>query len=316
MRNSHIIVSAVVVLLLMASGPVFSVENGTGIYLLGSRGPYAGYVPDQGVYWQNDLYHYQGNIGGERRFPTGGKVVSKIDSDAWINLFGVNRVTGERVLGGRLVLGAIVPVGHVEVDAGVRLDPVSFDPVDLNVSDDVTTVGDPLLSATLAWNKGNLHWGTTALVNVPVGNYQEGDIANVAFNRWALDVSAAVSWIAMNTGTEFSVVPGFTLNGENSKTNYESGDEFHLEWSATQALSQRFTLGGIGYFYNQVNGDSGEGAVLGDYEGRVNAIGATFSYSFGDLKKPLMLRFKGFKEHAAKNRAEGEAYFVTISSQF
>lgn len=304
------------VFFLIPTGDVFAVENGTGIYLLGSRGPYAGFVPAQGVYWQNDLYHYRGTTGGEKRFPTGGKVVSNLESDAWINLFGVSWVTGEQALGGRLVLGAIVPVGHVEVDAAVRLDPVMFEPQELNVDDDVSTVGDPLVSASLAWDKGNFHWSTTALLNVPVGNYQSGEIANVAANRWALDVSAAMSWVAMTTGTEVSVVPGYTLNGENSETNYESGDEFHLEWSVSQALSERFTLGVIGYFYKQVNGDSGEGAVLGEYEGRVNAIGGTLSYSFGDLNNPLMIRLKGYKEHDAENRLEGEAFFLTMSSQF
>lgn len=61
------------VLFFMSPGEAISVENGNGVYLLGSRGPYAAFVPGQkGVYWQNDFYHYRGSIGGEKHFPTGG----------------------------------------------------------------------------------------------------------------------------------------------------------------------------------------------------------------------------------------------------
>ncbi len=35
-----------------------------------------------------------------------------------------------------------------------------------------------------------------------------------------------------------------------------------------------------GYFYQQVTGDSGPGASLGDFKGRIAAIGGTMGYNF------------------------------------
>ena len=39
---------------------VLAAEGGTSFYLLGSRGPMAGFTPPPGVYVQNDLYRYDG----------------------------------------------------------------------------------------------------------------------------------------------------------------------------------------------------------------------------------------------------------------
>lgn len=291
-----------------------AVENGTGIYLLGSRGSYAAYMPSPGLYWQNDLYHYRGKTSKSKRFPSGGKLVANLDSEVWLDLFGVTWMPNDTVLGGTLALGAILPFGNMDVNAGVQLDPVFLNPVNRGVSDDVTTIGDPLLSSTLGWSHGNFYWSTTALVNVPIGDYRVGEIANVSANRWALDWSAALSWISLKTGTEMSVVPGYTFNGENHETDYKSGEEFHLEWSVSQALHPRFSLGVIGYYYEQKSADSGRGAVLGSYKGEVEAIGGTLSMSFGDLSNPLMVRVKAFNESDAVNRIEGDAYYLTLSS--
>ncbi len=43
-------------------------EGGFGVYLLGARGPGAGFTPPPGVYFQDDTYFYSGKIGGGARF--------------------------------------------------------------------------------------------------------------------------------------------------------------------------------------------------------------------------------------------------------
>nr|WP_261335684.1 hypothetical protein [Rhizobium leguminosarum] len=35
----------------------------------------------------------------------------------------------------------------------------------------------------LGWEAGNFHWQTSLLVNVPIGDYQDGEISNIAFHH-------------------------------------------------------------------------------------------------------------------------------------
>jgi len=66
---------------------------------------------------------------------------------------------------------------------------------------------------------------------------------------------------------------GFTFNWENPDTDYTTGTEFHIEWALVQHLSKTLAVGIAGYHHQQVTGDSGAGATLGDFKGRVTALG-------------------------------------------
>lgn len=46
-------------------------ENGTGFYLLGGRGPMAGYLPPPGVYFESDSYSYDAKLDAQKSFPAG-----------------------------------------------------------------------------------------------------------------------------------------------------------------------------------------------------------------------------------------------------
>ena len=100
---------------------------------------------------------------------------------------------------------------------------------------------------------------------------------------------------------------------ENPDTDYETGTEFHVEWALVRHFSKTFTLGVTGYHYQQVTGDSGAGATLGDFEGRVTALGAVLTYSFALGKIPVSTQWTYFHEFDVENRVEGDAGLLTIS---
>ena len=52
-----------------------------------------------------------------------------------------------------------------------------------------------------------------------------------------------------------------------------SGTDAHLDWAISPYLNDKFHIGAVGYFYNQISGDSGAGARLGGFESRVAGIG-------------------------------------------
>jgi hypothetical protein len=51
----------------------------------------------------------------------------------------------------------------------------------------------PFLLSSIGWHAGNLHWTGGVGVNVPVGDYREGALANIAFHRWAADLFGAAT---------------------------------------------------------------------------------------------------------------------------
>ncbi len=308
------IVAVSATLSLAFAGAAFAAEGGAGFYLLGSRGPAAGALPPPGIYFQNDIYIYSGSLGGGRGLPTGGKVVGDVDGSVAVELPTGIWVTPWEILGGNFGLSATVPVGYKSASA--KLDIVSprfGTAIQRGQSDDIFTVGDPVISGMIGWHHGNFHWQTGVMVNVPIGDYHDGALANLSFNHWGADVYAAASWIDPTSGIDISGAIGVTFNAENPATNYRTGDELHIEWAVSKTFSPKFSAGLTGYYYDQISGDSGAGAVLGGFEGRVAAIGATVGYNFEVGETPVAARLKYFHEFAADNRAEGDAGYITFS---
>jgi hypothetical protein len=106
---------------------------------------------------------------------------------------------------------------------------------------------------------------------------------------------------------------GVTLNGENDDTDYESGTEFHLELAAVKNFSKQFAVGIAAYHYEQITGDSGVGARLGDFEGRVTAIGPVVKYNFQIGQTPVSSSFRWFHKFNVENRLEGDSALLTLA---
>lgn len=291
---------------------VRAAEGGAGFYLLGSKGPAAAITPPPGVFFSNDVYFYSGDLGGGKALPAGGRLSVGVEGRAVIDVPTVLWVLPEDVVGGHLGLSASVPFGWKETSADVTLAGPRGGTASGNVTDPVFTVGDPVLGGLLGWEAGNFHWQTSLLVNVPIGDYQKGEISNIAFHHWGADVSGGLTWLDPSIGLDLSGVIGMTFNAENPTTDYRTGNEFHFEWAAVQHFSKTFDAGLVGYYYDQVTGDSGDGARSG-FKGRVAAIGATIGWNFKAGEVPVSARIKYFHEFSVENRARGDAVFLTLS---
>ncbi|MFD1790603.1 transporter [Ochrobactrum teleogrylli] len=283
-------------------------ENGLGFYLLGSKGPMAAILPAPGLYLQNDTYFYRASAGASAPLPLGGVVGFGVDAKAVVDLPTFIWSTPYELLGGRLAFGLTTPFGQQNVDADLVYGPYSGD-----IDNSVTRIGDPVVTTTIGWNSGDFHWSLNGMVNVPIGDYQKDSLANIAFHRWGGDLSAAGTWFDPARGLDISGVVGFTFNGKNQETDYRTGTEFHVEGAVSQYFSKQFSLGAIGYYYQQISDDSGSGAVLGGYRGRVAALGVTASYNFEFDKTPVQARVKLLRELHTENRVEGTAAFLTLS---
>jgi hypothetical protein len=293
---------------LLAALPAQAAEGGLGFYLLGSKATDAAILPPVGVFYQNDFYFYQGSVSGTKPLPIGLDATLNAKISMPIDLHTVVVSTPWTLFGGHVAFSISAPIGGPTIDADVVLGPLRG-----HQSDSAFTVGDPLVGGVIGWDTGDFHFTTNVLMNIPAGVYNKNALANISFHHWGVDLSQAVTWRNAQTGLEASLVGGFTFNAENPATYYRSGTEFHAEWSLTKSFGNGFSAGLVGYYYDQLTGDSGSGAVLGSFEGRVVAVGATAAYAFNVGKLPVSARLKVDREVYAANRAQGTAVFATVT---
>ncbi len=291
---------------------VIAAEGAAGFYLLGSTTTNAGILPPPGTYVINYNYFYSGST--DFTLDIAGLILdSGVDADAYYNITAPLWVAPGKVLGGNIAFLMLTPIGWKDVEAGASLTGPRGGVIGTNLRDEDTKFADLAPGMMMGWHHGNWHFKTHTLVNVPVGFWEKGNLANMGFNRWAIDNAAAFTWLDPKIGLELSAMAGFTYNFENPATDYKTGTEFHLEYAAVQNFSKHFALGVNGYYYDQVTGDSGSGAGLGSFKGRVLAIGPVMNLNFQVGKIPVSANLKYFREFNVENRLEGDAGYAVLT---
>lgn len=290
----------------------FAAESATGTYLLGSKQELAGVLPPPGIYLVDSNYFYSGKADFDLAF-AGVTLSGGVKADAYYKLPTLLWVAPGQVMGGNFGLSVTVPVGWKDVSAGASLTGPGGNVISTNISESDTAFGDPVLGSTLGWHSGNWHWNVGVLYNAPLGYWRLRNPSNIGFNRSSVDTTGAITWLDPKSGLEVSGAAGFTFNFENPDTNYKTGTEFHVEWAVRQYLSKTLAVGFVGYHYQQVTGDSGAGATLGDFKGRVTAVGASVSETFLLGQLPVTASVKYMKEVEVENRLKGDVGMLTFS---
>jgi hypothetical protein len=289
-------------------------EDGASFYILGQRGPLAGVTPPPGVYFQNALYAYGASSNASHTFDLGGNLALGVRGSVVFDVPALLWVTPATIFGGSLGFSIAEPVGSVDSSVNAIISgPLGLVHRGASVSETTTAFGDPVFGALIGWNDGNFHWQMAESINVPIGDYHEGALGNIALHRWVADTTVAATWLDPAVGVDVTGAVGITFNGENPATDYRTGTEVHLEGSVTKYLSKEFFIGPAGYFYDQITGDSGSGATLGAYEGRVAGLGAVAGYTFVVGKIPVSVTASAYREFDVVNRLEGTAGWLTLA---
>jgi hypothetical protein len=301
--------------LILVAMPAHASEGGASFYLLGSGGPGAGVLPPlRGVFFDNTAMYYHGETKGDRQFVVGGNLVAGLDVTMLADFATVLWVPSTDFAGGTLAVGGAFAAGRPDAKVSAVITGPRGGQVTISRLDEAWIVGDPVATAALGWNLGgNTHLATSATANIPVGHYREGQLANLSFHRWVLDWSTALSWHDPNAGWDVSGKAGVTFNGKNDFTDYNTGTEFHLEGTVERMFSSKVSAGLLGYHFQQLSGDSGSGATLGPFKGRVTGLGLTGAYNFEVGHTPVTLRARAFKEFGEKNRlGNGTAVMINL----
>jgi len=294
-----------------------SEEGGSGHYLPGGAASFIDALPGRPGLAVFDFFAvYSGNAGASRQLPLGGLATFGLDATAYANTVGVFYESPLRLLGGNYTVGLGVPYVWMEAEAQVvtGLGTVTR-------RDTANGVGDILLYPfMLGWTNGtDLKYDVRLGIYAPSGDYDVGALANVGKNYWTFEPMVSVSWLSSKIGLELSAFAGVDFNTENEDTDYQTGTQFHIDGTIAQHLplfGGFVGVGANGFYYQQITGDSGSGATLGDFEGRTVGVGPVLSYVRKVGMTDLAVEVKWLPELDVERRTKGDFIWAKVGLAF
>jgi hypothetical protein len=306
---------ALATLLLTAATASRAEEGGSGHYVPGAIASFIDAIPGEpgAVALVAQSVYYSGDAGGSRTFPLGGIAVADIEA----------RVFGENLLGIwepdftpfglDYALGIGVPFLTMKVDGSIT-GPLGNT---LSRTDYDSGLGDlVLIPAYVGWEKD--YWKLMGLLTVyaPTAEYRRGELANIGKNYWTFEPTIGVSYLSPKNGRELDVYLGFDFNTKNPKTEYQTGTEMHVEVTAAQHLPFGLGVGANFFYYQQIEGDSGAGAVLGGFKARDLGVGPVLSYIKQWEGKTFAAEFKWLPELDVERRMKGDWLWLKLAFIF
>jgi hypothetical protein len=309
--------------------PVVSLadEGGVSFWLPGQFGSLAA-VP-QAPGWSLAVVNYYtsvsagGNVAGAREVTTG-RFTANVNVNLNVNLNGhadlalihPSYVFANQIFGGELTAGMTGIVGADNTGINGTLTAVAGGLTVTrqgSISDSLTSLGDLYPLVSLRWNSGINNWMIYGAGDIPVGNYNPSNLANLGIGHGAADSGAGYTYFDPKVGHEFSVATGFTYNLINPSTGYQNGIDWHLDWGASQFLTKQLQVGAVGYVYQQITTDKGCNPILCPFESRVIGMGPQLGYIFPAGNLQGYVNLKTYWEFAAQDRPSGWNTWLTLS---
>jgi hypothetical protein len=297
--------AAASVMLLAPNGE--AAEGGYSNYIPGSYGDFGMALEPAGkLTLRNDIYYYGADVSRSVR---SGRAEVGAELDFLMNFTTLLYKPDVELLGGQYAFGIFVPIVHADIEATVSAAGITR-----GVEDDKTALGDiALVPLALFWNSGNLHVSLAQYIITPVGDYDVDDLANAGLNYWSFDSNVAVTYLNEKTGQDYSFNIGHIYNTENTDTDYQTGQEVHLDVVANQFLSETFAVGVHGFYLKQITGDSGSGALLGDYKAEALGVGPALMWGTAIGEQDVTFIAKWLAEVDAENRLEGDHVSLSLA---
>jgi len=251
---------------------------------------------------------------GSKNFVIGGSLVAGLQARADGFATGPTYTFATPVLGGQAAFGVFATPGNAGIDIDATLTGPRGRTISGTAHDERTDFGDVYYLGTLKWNNGVHNTMFYTLGNIPSGTYEAGRLANLSLGYVAVDAGTGYTYLDTKTGNEFSIVGGFTYNFINPYNQYQNGIDSHIDWAASHFLNKNVLVGIAGYYFQQLTGDHGAGARLGNFEGRVVGIGPQIGFMFPVSEGYQgYLNLKAYKDLATENRPEGYTAWVTFA---
>lgn len=291
-------------------------EGGSGHYMPGSMSSFVDGVPAaETIIVRMNVLEYSGSY--EHTLPFAG--INAADVDVTSRAFGLTLLYRPDIeLGDNwsYAFSATIPYVDMEVSADVFSEESH-----LRITDTDNTLGDIILMPLMLNQNINpdLNINYRVAIYAPTGSYEVGDLANTGKNFWTIEPTIAAVYLGQKNGIEASLFFGMDFNQENDDTKYKSGVQAHFDGT----LAQHFPLwGGLagagisGFYYNQITGDSGDGATFGDFKAKTIGAGPVISFVKKVGTTDIMAEFKWLHEFSTRNRVEGNTLFLKVMAKF
>jgi hypothetical protein len=319
-RNITLI--AVAALAVLIALPVHAEEGGSGHYFPGANATFVDTLPTKpGLVVANFFNYYYGSATAGLRLPLGGVVAGHLDAAVYANSVLALYKTPLQLLGGYYTVGAAVPYVRVRVKASAEVIQ-NGQKTYRAVRDNDDGIGDILLYPfMLGWTElgGDLKSDVRLGIYAPTGNYDKGKLANVGKNYWTFEPAVSLSYLGSKNGFEATAFAGIDLNTKNEKTEYRTGTQIHIDATVAQhfpLFGGAIGVGANGFYYQQITGDEGSGAILGSFKGRTAGAGPVASYITKVWQHDLVAEFKWLPEWNTKRRVEGDYIWFKVGMAF
>ena len=285
-------------------------EGGYSNYIPGTYGDFAAAVePPTKFTVRNDIYYYQAD--GARSVRSG-LIEADADLEFIMDFLTLLYKPDVEILGAHYAFGVFIPIVHADIDTGIRLGNFQ-----VRRQDDTFGLGDvTLIPGIFFWNHGNFHFTLAEYIVTPTGEYDTDDLANTGLNYWTFDTDVTVTYLNEKTGQDYSINIGYNYNTENPDTDYQTGQELHIDYMINQFLSESWAVGIHGFYLKQVTGDSGDGAILGDFKAEAAGFGPAVLWNTKSFGREVTFIAKWLHEYHAERRFEGDHVFVSFAMSF
>ncbi|MGQ0595933.1 SphA family protein [Aquabacterium sp.] len=186
-------------------------------------------------------------------------------------------------------------------------------------------IGDIEVSPLLHWEIGDHQAVTLApTIVLPTGDYNAAQRVNPGYGNF-VTFRPSVQYAFIGDGWDVGARAVLSFNTRNKDNGYFSGNMFNLDWQLMKFVSDDVRVGLQGYFVRQLSKDTQDlsiyspaqlsaGAakeITNGNKASVNAAGP----AVGWLKNggEMLLEGKFLKEFDARNRTEGQAFWLTVS---
>jgi hypothetical protein len=272
-------------------------EGGGGAYPNGAEDFMVGALPPPGTYIKNYMTYYtassfKGNSGND--------LIPDFKLNVFADTLRLIHVTKTEILGASWAMHAFLPIVYQDVTAA-------------GSSDNRWGLGDIIIDPfILGWHFPNFHVTTGLDIYLPTGTYDKNRQANAGRNYWTFEPIVAMTYLGEG-GFELSAKFMYDFNTENSSTNYQSGQEFHFDYTVGYHIDKQWAVGLGGYCYIQTTNDEVNGVTPPDgFKGQVYAIGPQAQYGYKNMNFTLKWQY----EFDAKYKPEGNKFWFNFVYAF
>ena len=298
---------------------VYAEEGGSGHYMPGSLATFTdGVPPEETFVTRYSLLYYEGDRSLGLPLPIAALIAEGADVEIWANiltfLWRPPLEFGENI---SYAMSATIPLVMVDVSADVSTPSGAT----IHRSDHGEGLGDVILMPLMlnyAFDpdlSANFQLG----LYVPTSDYQKGRLTNTGKNFWTIEPTFSLIYLGQKNGREAALFAGVDFNTKNKDTDYQSGTQIHFEGTLAQHFPFLGGLTGIGvsgFWYKQIEADSGAGAILGEFETMTTGLGPVLSHVCSAGGVDLVAELKWLHEIETVNRLEGSYVWLKATARF